>query len=304
MRFLVKLIEWGMNCLGFFLSRLPHRGFLFVVDGVAFLMQKLDRRRFCDAWANLHFVYGAAMTDTQKHAIIKRCYRNFSFVLLESLRAVYIPRKEYEKKFEIFDEFYLLDALKNDGSAVLMGMHFGYWEAMATILPQRYVGYDLASLGRLTDYEAINRLIISRREACGARLIDKKGAFRHLLKMYSKGKALAGILVDQNISPDEGIWIKFFGKEATHTTIASVLSRRFQIGIVPVLIAYNDDYSKFQIRFYPPIYAQNTKDTEKDIQEATQAQADLAEKAIRNNPSSWFWFHKRWKSKYPEIYRH
>ncbi|PAF46866.1 lipid A biosynthesis lauroyl acyltransferase [Helicobacter sp. 12S02232-10] len=304
MKFFAKLLEWSVNFFGFFLSKMPHKVFLFLVDLIALLMRGLDKRRFKDAMANLDFVYGQNMEYCQKKEIIKRCYRNFAFILLEGFRVVYIPKEKYEKKFEFLNEPYLGDSLRNNGSAILMGAHFGCWEAMATVLPHKYSTYHLASLGRLTDYEAINRLIISRREACGVKLIEKKGAFRHLLKMYSKGNTLAGILVDQNISPDEGIWVNFFGKKATHTTIASILSRRFEIDIVPVFIDFNEDYSKFQIKFYPPIRTKTSKDSDADIQEATQIQANVTEAAIRENPSSWFWFHKRWKSAYSEIYRH
>ncbi|PAF41134.1 lipid A biosynthesis lauroyl acyltransferase [Helicobacter sp. 11S03491-1] len=304
MKVVAKLIEWVVNFFGFFLAKMPHKMFLASIDFVAFVMRKLDKKRFKDAMANLDFVYGEDMPKIQKYQIIKQCYRNFAFILLEGIRVIYLPKQKYKQKFEIIDEHYILDSLDADKGAVLMGGHFGYWEAMATILPERYASFHLASLGRLTDYEAINQLIINRREACGVKLIDKKGAFKHLLKMYTKGNAMAGILVDQNIGSNEGIWIKFFGKEATHTTITSILSRRFEVNIVPVFIDFNKDYSKFQIRFYPPIRTKITQNSQADIYEATQAQADLTQEVIRKNPSSWFWFHKRWKAKYSDIYQH
>ncbi|MDO7252302.1 lipid A biosynthesis lauroyl acyltransferase [Helicobacter cappadocius] len=302
MNILTKLLELIVNFFGFVLAKIPHKCFLGVVDFIAWVMRSIDKRRFKDAMTNLNIVYGERINQKEKKAIIKRCYRNFSFILLEGIRVVYLSREKYKNKFEIIDEHYILDSLAKDGSAVFMGGHFGYWEAMATILPERYKQCDLASLGRLTNYKAINKLIISRREYWGVRLIDKKGAFKHLLKMYAKGNALAGILVDQHMSANEGIAVNFFGKEVTHTPIASILSRRFNVNIVPVFIDFNEDYSKFQIRFYPPIRSNNTEDYESDIYEATQSQAKLTEQVISSNPSSWFWFHKRWKAKYSHLY--
>lgn len=302
MNVLAKLLEWVVNFFGFVLAKIPHRCFLGVVDFFAFLMRMLDKRRFKDAMTNLNIAYGSELDDRQKKVLIKRCYRNFSFILLEGIRVVYLNRKKYKSRFEIIDEHHILEALKEDKSAIFMGGHFGYWEAMATILPERYSQCNLASLGRLTDYDAINRLIINRREYWGVRLIDKKGAFKHLLKMYAQGNALAGILVDQHMASNEGVEVSFFGKKVTHTTIASILSRRFNVSIVPVFIDFNQDYSKYQIRFYPSIKTENTEDYENDILKATQSQADLMEKVIRENPSSWFWFHKRWKAKYSHLY--
>lgn len=304
MKIMIKLVEYLVNGFGFLLAKLPHKGFIAVVRSVAFLMKIADKRRFFNAMENLDFIYEQALAQKEKEKIVDKCYKNFAFILLESIAVKFISPKKYNQKFEFIDEHYLLDSLEIDGSAILVGGHFGYWEAMATALPQRYRQYEMASLGRLTDFKAINRLIIDRREAQGVRLIEKKGAFRHLLKLYSRGRALAGILVDQNISADDGVWVNFFGKETTHTTIASILSRRFGVNIVPVFIDFNQDYSRFQIRFYSPIRTQNSQDFEKDILEATQSQANVTEEVIRANPSSWFWFHKRWKAKYSQIYKH
>lgn len=56
---------------------------------------------------------------------------------------------------------------------------------------------------------------------------------KELIKMYNQGNGLVGILVDQNVAPKDGVVVKFFNKDATHTTIASVLSRRYNIDIQP-----------------------------------------------------------------------
>lgn len=303
MKIVIKLVEYFVNSCGFLLAKIPHKWFLAIVKSVAFLMRLMDRRRFFNAMENLDFIYGETLTQEKKKIIITRCYENFAFILLEGFAVKFIPFERYSRKFEVVDEHYLIDSLKNDGSAVLIGGHFGYWEAMATLLPRKYQEYKMASVGRLTKFEAINRLIVDRREAQGVKLIEKKGAFRHLLKLYSEGSTLAGILVDQNISASDGVWVNFFGKETTHTTIASILSRRFGVNIVPVFIDFNQDYSRFQIRFYPPIRTQNTKNSQQDVLEATQAQARITQEVIQANPSSWFWFHKRWKAKYNHIYK-
>lgn len=298
----MKILEWIVNFLGFCLAKMPHRVFLWHVKGLGWLMQKLDNRRWKDAQTNLDFIYGDTMSQAEKQAIIKRCYCNFAFVLLESVRVSYIPFDVLNARFDFIDEHFILDALQKDGSAVLVSAHYGYWEAMATVLPPRYHWCNMASLGRLTPFDSINKMIISRRELQNVKFIDKKGAFKHLLKLYANKNALVGILVDQNISENEGVWVEFFGKKATHTTIASVISRRFEVGIVPVLIGMNDDYTHFEVRFYPPIYCQKGQDSHQDILEATQAQARVIEEAIRENPKHWFWFHKRWKSAYNSLY--
>lgn len=297
--FVLKIL---VDCMGFCLAKMPHRLFVWCILALAFCMRIYDRRRARDARANLDFVYGDTMSEDEKSKIIKGCYENFAFILLETIRVAFIPAETHIKRFRFVDEHYILQSLEKDKGAVLISAHYGYWEAMASVLPPRYHWCNMASLGRLTPFEAINRLIIMRREMQNVTFINKSGAFKHLLKLYSQGNALVGILVDQNISPQEGVWVEFFGKRATHTTIASVLSRRFGVGIVPVMIGIGENYQEFEVRFYPPIYCAKSADSAQDILEATQAQADLVQEVIAQNPKDWFWFHKRWKSAFREIY--
>ncbi|WP_233712906.1 MULTISPECIES: lipid A biosynthesis lauroyl acyltransferase [unclassified Helicobacter] len=303
MNFIGKLLGAFISALGAFLAAIPHGAFLFCVKTLGFLMCLLDnKRRYNDAMSNLNFIYKDRLTPKQKKAIIKRCYKNFAFVILESIRIPKIPYYIHKQRFEVIDEHYLLDSLKKDSGAIIISGHFGYWEAMATFLPPRLRPYHMASLGRLTGIDSIDKLIISRRELQGVKFINKSGAFRELLRFYAGKNALAGILVDQSISSNEGVQVEFMGKKATYTPIASILSRRFNVAIVPTFIDFNKDYSKFSVRFYPPIYTPHTDDTAADIALATQAQADIQTLVINENPSSWFWFHRRWKDFYGEIY--
>ncbi|WP_104639905.1 lipid A biosynthesis lauroyl acyltransferase [Helicobacter bizzozeronii] len=300
--FCIHIVEWSVNALGWVLAKMPHKCFVGCVRGLGFAMFKLDKRRYFDAKANLDFAFGDSKSEAEKQAIIKRAYCNFAFIILESVRVIFLPKIQYDARFTLIDQQNVLDSLAQNGQAVVMGMHFGYWEAVGTSLAQYYSHYARGCLGRLTKFAPINNMIIKRREAFGVKFINKIGAFKELLKIYNQGKGLVGILIDQNISPKEGVVVQFFGQEVMHTTIASILSRRYNIDIVAVIIDFNEDYSHFTATYYPPIRAKNTEDAQADILEATQAQATLSEQIIREHPESWFWFHRRFKSTHPEIY--
>lgn len=286
-----------------FLAILPHRFFLFFVDALAFIFRLVDSRRHKDAMSNLDLVYENHKTLQEKQKIINRAYRNFAFVLLQALRSIYFVKEKHFKTFDYENLHHFTDCTQEGRNVVIVSAHFGYWEAIGSALPQFAKDYGLYSLGRLTEFDPINTLITQSREAYGVKILNKRGALKHLLKIYTKPKQAAGIIVDQNMAESEGIWVKFFDKEVTHTPIASILSRRFNIAILPVFIDFNEDYSRFKVRFCEPFFCANTEDMQRDILEATQRQADLTQAMIEENPSSYFWFHKRFKSKYPEIYQ-
>lgn len=286
-----------------FLAHLPHKVFLCCVDFLTFIFRTLDHRRHKDAMSNLNFVFQDQKTPEEKQKIIHRSYRNFAFVLLQALRAIYLKKEEHFKEFDFENLHYLTDRVAQGKSVVMISAHFGYWEAIGSALPRFAEGYGRYSLGRLTQFDAINELIIQSRQAYGVQLINKQGALKHLLKFYAKPKQIAGIIIDQNVTESEGVWVKFFDKDVTHTPVASILSRRFGIEILPVFIDFNEDYTRFKVSFYQPFLCPNTEDMQNDILQATQQQANLTQSIIENHPSSYFWFHKRFKSKYPQIYQ-
>ena len=134
MNVLAKILRYVADGLGFFLAHIPHRLFVWHIKSLAFMMRIFDRRRFKDAKANLDFVYGEEMSEEQKRALIKKCYENFAFVLLETIRVPFISTEAYARYFTFIDEHYILESLQKDKGAVLVSAHYGYWEAMASVL--------------------------------------------------------------------------------------------------------------------------------------------------------------------------
>ena len=306
MKIVNKFLEILVAGFGIYLALIPHWLFYWHIVGLASLIYCFDRRRYADAYCNLKFIYGDNMTEEAKRNIIKRCYQNFVFVILESVRLPYLNKKHYLSRFEFKNKENLFSLLHEGRSVVLVSAHYGYWEALGTAIPlqmqKENIVYEMSSLGRLTEIDFVDKMLRRRREIFNVRLINKKGAFRELLKMYAHTKVGTGILIDQNIDKDEGIEMEFLGKRATQTTITSIISRRFGCALVPILIDFNKDYSKFVLDISKPIYCEKTSDMQKDIYECTQKQIHVIEQKIKENPSSWLWFHKRWKTFYKEIY--
>jgi KDO2-lipid IV(A) lauroyltransferase len=132
-------------------------------------------------------------------------------------------------------------------------------------------------------------------------MVEKKGAVKSCINVINQHK-IVGILTDQSIGKDQSVDVDFFGQKTTHTPLASILSRKFDLDLIPAYIS-TEDYQKYKVTIYPPVKALNTKDKEQDLFMLTQAQADITEKVIRSNPKQWFWMHKRWKEYLPELYK-
>lgn len=292
--------------LGFYLASIPHRVFYWHIRFFGAFFRYVDRRRFANAMENLDFIFKDSMDISKKKEIIKRGYCNFAFLILESIRLPFLDKEKYLSRFSFIGEENLFSLLREGRNVVLVSAHFGYWEALGTAIPLRLkkegLFYKMYSLGRLTGIEMIDSILRNRREIFNVTLIDKKGAFKKLLRIYTQSKVGTGILIDQNVDPNEGIEMDFLGKRATQTSITSIISRRFQCALIPVLIDFNEEYSRFILHIHDGIYCDKSEDLHEDIRRCTQKQIEIIERHIRSNPSSWLWFHKRWKSFFPNLY--
>lgn len=261
------------------------------------LVFKLDKRRKSDAFVNLDIAF-PHMRCTEKSEIIKKCYINLlenAFEFLKNLNAT----KESIQQHAVLINGHIIEKLKKEGTPIiLMTAHFGNWEVSPLIYAMRYGNSTV--IGRESGNPTIDRIIKQSRERFGIKLINKKGAMRHIVRDLKNGVAV-GVLVDQNTADNEGELIDFFAHKARHTPVASVIAKKYGAAIVPAFTFKNNN--RYEVTFFEPITADASLDYDTDIHRLTQAQADITEKAIRQAPHEYFWFHRRWKNRYEERYK-
>ncbi len=269
-----------------------------LIKALAIFAYIVDKKHRRIAEVNLDFAYNKTLSEADKKEIIILAYEN---ILKNAISvASDMTPEEMLSKFE-YVNIGVVKKLIDDGTKIIfITAHYGNWEVLIKALAAK-TGLKIVAVGRELDSKVMDMVIKNSRERFGAELISKHGAMRKLVKALKDGKS-AGILVDQNTAEDEGLLISFFGKEARQTPVASILARRFRAAIVPVFCE-NIELDRYKLIFYEPIYCPLTDDVDADILSCTQAQSDALEVQIRKNPGLWFWFHKRWKNRYEEIYR-
>lgn len=291
------------NISGFILSLMSDRIFFYQIKLLSFLFRILDKRRKQDCLTNLTFAYNNSLTLEAKKKILNRCYDNFSFVILNALRLLYMNEEKYIAKFRVHNEE-LIDNLIKNGNFIFTTAHYGDWEGTARYVAYKHKNITLNVVGRLTQFKSVNKLMEKSRQKFGSKFLDKKGVGRQLVKLLTDKKNIIGLVVDQNISINEGILVKMFDKDVTHTAIASILSRKYNIPIVFAYMQLSQDYSTYDLYFHKLCDAIITNDYKTDIYTMTQLQASFSEKIIREKNDEWFWFHKRFKAKYEQIYKY
>jgi len=281
------------------LRSLPISVEIALAGGLARLASMIDRKHSAVAMANLDLAYGDEMPAQEKRRIVVRSYENLIITAMETIKAQGASREEILSRVEFENEEILLEALDSGRAIIFITAHFGNWELGALAIGARFT--PIAIVGRPLDNRALDAVLRATREQFGITMIPKSRALPMMMKSLKAGTPV-GVVVDQNTRTKDGLLVDFFGKEARHTPVVSILARRTDALVVPVY-SFSDDYRKWRVRFYPPLEIRKSDDMQKDIEEFTQKQAEVTERVIRSKPDEWFWLHKRWKNRYEEIYR-
>ncbi len=216
----------------------------------------------------------------------------FGRMIIEVLRFPLLERKKLDSVLKVEGEEYLKEGYVKGKGGIICTAHFGNWEMFGA-----YMGlheYPILSIARKQNNGAMDRFINEYREMVGQKIAYNQGKEGVLaMGRYLKEKHMLGILYDQDTN-DTGVRINLFGKEVITPAGAAVFSRTFGCPLFPVFMHYDPDGS-CRAKIYPPLYAEKTKDKEKDLYQVTEKLVAILEHEIRSNPPMWFWVHDRWK---------
>ena len=189
------------------------------------------------------------------------------------------------------------DGLENFQTALARGRgvlvataHLGNWELSA--FAHAWMTAPMHIVVRPIDNPRIDALVERYRGLSGNHIIEKKDAARGILKALKSGDAV-GILIDQNTTLDQGVFIDFFGQKACAGTAFAKLAHHSGAAVVPGFALWSDEEQRYILRFYPEIPMTG------DVAEDTQQIHSQLESVIRQYPDQWLWIHRRWKTRPP-----
>lgn len=285
---------------GFLLSLFSHKIKLKLIKGLAWFAYTFSKKHQRIIERNLDLAFEQKLKEDEKKKIGIDAFMNLidtTFGIMERER---MSASEVLKNVR-FENEEIIQAYQREGKQfICITGHYGNWELLSQSLALHF-DLKLVGVGRQLDSAKMDKVLIENRQRFGVEMIYKKGAMKGCIKAISEKKTL-GILVDQHLPEKQSIDVNFFKHKVTHTPIASILSRKFGIDLIPVYIS-TTDYQNYVVKVHPPIKSLKTENQDEDLKNMTQAQATLLEEVIRQYPNQWFWQHKRWKGFYKEMYQ-
>jgi Kdo2-lipid IVA lauroyltransferase/acyltransferase len=182
-------------------------------------------------------------------------------------------------------------AAQAKGRGVLVATaHLGNWELSA--FTHAIMTAPMHIVVRPLDNPRLDAWVERRRALSGNHIIQKKDAAREILRALSAGGAV-GILIDQNTTPAEGVFIEFFGRKACAGTAFVKFAHHTGAAVVPGYALWSETEKRYILRFDPEVAMTG------EVQEDTQRVHAELERVIRAHPDQWLWVHRRWKTRPP-----
>ncbi len=287
-------LEYGLVwSLLHFLGMLPRRMAHSIGIGIGFIAYLIIPRLRQVGMLNLSIAFPDA-SMSQKREILRRVYAGLGRQLAEFCL---FPRytSENVRQIAVYDGFENFENARQQKKGILLLTgHFGGWE-VGSFAHSAY-GYPIKIVVRDLDNPYVNALVKQYRTFYGNETLDKEEFARGLLAAMRSGQTV-GILTDTNMTPPQGVFVDFFGKQACTASGVARVALKTGAAVVPAFTFWDETTQRYRVRFDPQIELLRSGNDERDAVSNTAVFTKIFEEYARRYPDQWLWMHRRWKTR-------
>lgn len=229
--------------------------------------------------------------------LAKESYVAFTFVVAVFFDIPYLNKDNLHRWISIEGLDNYTEACKEGKGVLIFSAHFGNWEignAALAIMTQPFV-----FIYRVFDSPLLESAITGVRTSYGNISLSKYNAMRPMIRLLKNG-ATINILIDQNVTGYEGVFVDFFGRKACTTPGLALLALHTKAPVLPVFTRRLPD-GKYLLEIGKKVEIVNSGNRDTDVLINTQNFTKIIEDKIRQYPAQWLWFHQRWKTKLCQV---
>ncbi len=283
---------WGSFCLAV-VNWIPLAARVWFFRRLGELAYGLDERHRRIALRNLAIAF-PERGEQARRKIARAAFRHIGTVLAEFSFIPKLSRQGVEKYLWIEGLEHFRKAKEKKRGILFLTAHFGNWEWMAASFPL-LTGQSAAGVFRPIDNPFLDRLVGRLRNWTGNQGIPKQKAMARILRLLKEGEAV-GILLDQNVAWQEGVFVKYFGELACTNEGLALLALKTGAAVLPGFNIRQPD-GRYRVMFEPEVNLIRTGNKEHDVQANTELFTAIIEKYVREYPEQWLWLHQRWKTR-------
>jgi KDO2-lipid IV(A) lauroyltransferase len=239
----------------------------------------------------------ASFPDKSEEWIEQTGRRSFEQLVMLMIDILFTPRlvKRYNlwDYADLRDVMPILERMRQGRGMLLVTGHYGNFEIVGYLLG--LFGFDIYSIARPLDNKYLSRFLYEVRERRGQKIVDKKGAAEQMPEIAKKGGIL-GFIADQDAGK-KGIFVDFFGRKASTYKSIGLLAITYDL---PIVVGYSRRVGNrffFEIGATRVIEPREWADKEDPLMWITAEYAKAIETFVREDPTQYWWLHRRWKTR-------
>ena len=231
-------------------------------------------------------------TAIERKAIAKQFFKHFTDLLVETIKAISISKKEILRRYKYKNPELVNNLLEQGKSIVFVSAHQANWEwsVNSPLVLNCNVNGAYTSLGN----RYFDRIVKKSRERFGFLCYESSKTVKIIHKNYIKKKQAIYLLISDQSPQLEHTqyWTNFFNVKVPFHVGATSLAKKFDLAVVYC-------YTKKIKRGYYSTEFKLITDNPKEEQDfgVTEKYISLTEQLIREQPEYYLWSHNRFKHK-------
>jgi Kdo2-lipid IVA lauroyltransferase/acyltransferase len=180
--------------------------------------------------------------------------------------------------------------LQKYGRLIVLTAHINNYEYLAA-WSARHV--PLSIIAKPVRPRWLGALIQAKRAEAGIHELPHKGGFRAVLRALEDGRCV-GFILDQNMLYRNGVCVTYFGQPACTAESLAAASARTQAPVLPVFLTREGTKQRV---VHGDVIEPPPNDHPTTLQDYTQRYTNVIEAQVRQEPESWIWMHRRWRTR-------
>lgn len=250
------------------------------------IIAKMRRR------AVAHMMPALGIDEEAAKKLVRASFINMARNFLDILAMPMLNESNFRDYIEIDHLERMQEALAEGHGVVVLTGHIGCWEWLSAAFTLN--GMPVSAIAKPQPNIQYTRVLDDLRATIHVEIFSRGTSELIAAARALKRGKLLGFLADQDGGPG-GAFIKFLGRTASTPLGPAVFSRKFKSPVVPAFILRQPN-GKHKVVVGEIMRCPNTGDSDHDLHEFTVQMTAIVERIIRENPTQWIWFQKRWNT--------
>ena len=239
-----------------------------------------------------HMMPALGIGEAEAKKLVRASFINMARNVLDILAMPMLNEKNLSDYIEIDHLERMQEALAEGHGVVVLTGHIGCWEWLSAAFTLN--GIPVSAIAKPQPNIQYTRVLDDLRATIHVEIFSRGTSELIAAARALKRGRLLGFLADQDGGPG-GAFIEFLGRTASTPLGPAVFSRKFKSPVVPAFILRQPN-GKHKVVVGEIMRCPDTGDSDRDLHEFTVQMTAIVEQIIRENPTQWIWFQKRWNT--------